>query len=1275
MAGVMLTLLAAIIIHSLALWLAWTWSRVPFINAFLEHTLVVSEPAVDPTGSALVDLYNPERILAINGQPVHNRHQLEAVLSRLQVGDTVTLQVETPDDRGGWTVRLVSVRLNRLPPAAWIENFFAPYLVGLAYLIVGIWVFIRRRSSSQVQTLALFCASTATLMATTFDMQTTHILTRLWAAAFPLTGLTLVYLAWSFFELSSSLRWIRVGKVVLLAPAGALIVWSQVAHRGADPRGYFVPWLWSYVFLAASVLAFVGMLTYVRLRPSFTRIRLQAQIILVGIFVSFFPTMVWIVFSVVGRLIPAIGLFYPFEALVNFPPLVFLPLSIAYVVLRYQFMDVDLLFNPFYQNRREAQIALQRFSRELTASLDVNVIIERLLSHIEEIFHPRYMVVLMLAQEDSYSFFAGRGLAENHAAMSAQFGRQDALLVKMQRENESLSLENAQGWIAGLDAKSRDWLERLRPAVLVPLRAKEYLLGILVLGPLRLGDFYARDEVALLDALADQAAIAAENARLYAQQVEQGRYLIKQTRRLTDILALGNQLKSLDYEVVVQGTVDAVHQSLGFGTVILSLLDENDRSRVRVTAWAGVRNPIWERMSLTTQPFVDFRQVGQAQRWGSCYFVPAPDSLPDISTLHRAMPWLLGDQLYVLLTSNEGLLGYLTVDQPEDDLRPTEGTLDVLEIFANQAAVAIQNANLYASIDRALDERLAELSTLQEIDRQINAKLDFQHVMDTTLDWALRITGAVAGTLALMDESRQFLHIVAHRGYPPEMDRFWDAPWPLTDGIVGRVVRTGEPALVEGALQNDDYADARVTIRAHLSAPIQREGQVIGAISLEGAESGGFTSDHLAFLMRLADHATIAIENAGLYNQMQRRVAELGALREIGLELTSRLDLNAVLSSIANNARALVMADQITIYLYDAHQDVLSFGAGLSRLGQKDAFLISDIENQIAQKVARRGEPTVIDDTFLGGVSEHLSSELTDWHVRAIASIPLRADHVLGVFDIAFEKPHVFTIDELRVLDLLANQAAIAIKNAQLYADIQRANDAKSEFVSIVSHELKVPMTSIRGYARLITLNAGGPVTEKQQEFVNVILDNVDRMTSLVNDLLDSSRIESGRIQMSRMSVPLIKMVQDTVNSLQNEIKTRQHELVIDIAQDLPNVYADRTRIMQVLINLLSNAYKYTPSGGRIRVWAQVRAGPDFEEGEWVVCAVEDSGVGIQPKDMARIFQQFYRIRDERTANEPGTGLGLYITRRIVELHGGRIWVESTYGQGSTFFFTLPVAR
>ena len=242
-----------------------------------------------------------------------------------------------------------------------------------------------------------------------------------------------------------------------------------------------------------------------------------------------------------------------------------------------------------------------------------------------------------------------------------------------------------------------------------------------------------------------------------------------------------------------------------------------------------------------------------------------------------------------------------------------------------------------------------------------------------------------------------------------------------------------------------------------------------------------------------------------------------------------------------------------------------------------------------------------------------------------------------------------------------------ALENTRLYQAVQQANLAKSQFVSLVSHELKSPMTSIRGFADLIRQGLTGPVSGQAREFLDTIVDNVDQMAALVSDLSDISRIETGRLKLQLSPVPVARYVQETVAAMRPQVDSRRHQLSLDLPADLPAALADRTRLVQIITNLLSNACKYTPEGGRICIQARAQGGR-------VHIAVADSGIGMSAEDQARLFTQFFRSENPAVREQQGWGLGLNVTRRLVEVQGGEMGVTSELGKGSTFWFNLPVA-
>ena len=276
-----------------------------------------------------------------------------------------------------------------------------------------------------------------------------------------------------------------------------------------------------------------------------------------------------------------------------------------------------------------------------------------------------------------------------------------------------------------------------------------------------------------------------------------------------------------------------------------------------------------------------------------------------------------------------------------------------------------------------------------------------------------------------------------------------------------------------------------------------------------------------------------------------------------------------------------------------------------------------------------------------------------------------------------------FTAEEIALCQDIARQAGIAIENARLFAAAQdakeaaeEANRAKSDFVSVVSHELKNPMTSIRGYADLLLAGIAGAMSEKQADFLKRISTNVSRMQTIVSDLADISRIESGRFHLDFDAVALVGVVEEVVRSLQGQIEAKGQDLQVDIPAGLSPVWGDRSRLIQILTNLVSNAHKYTPDGGEIRI--SLEQGRYTFDGQGpsdiIHLIVADNGIGITPEDQEHLFQKFFRASERGAQQAPGTGLGLNITKNLVELQGGRIWFESEYGQGSTFHVIIPTA-
>ena len=261
----------------------------------------------------------------------------------------------------------------------------------------------------------------------------------------------------------------------------------------------------------------------------------------------------------------------------------------------------------------------------------------------------------------------------------------------------------------------------------------------------------------------------------------------------------------------------------------------------------------------------------------------------------------------------------------------------------------------------------------------------------------------------------------------------------------------------------------------------------------------------------------------------------------------------------------------------------------------------------------------------------------------------------------------------------LASQAAdearkaLAVENTRLRASLREAEQATMEFLDLVAHELKQPLTAVQGYAKMLMMGIGGELSETQEEFVQVINANADRMGKLVNDLLEISRLEAGRITLKLAAVDLREIVEETLAKSRAEIESRHHTLQFEVPEELPPVMGDRVRLLQILTKLVSNAYMYTPDGGTIRIVAGRTDDPAVPAGHLQV-SVSDTGIGISVQHLPRLDEKFFRADHELVRAQPGNGLGVPIAHHLVELHGGQFWVESELDKGSTFSFTLPIA-
>ncbi len=630
-------------------------------------------------------------------------------------------------------------------------------------------------------------------------------------------------------------------------------------------------------------------------------------------------------------------------------------------------------------------------------------------------------------------------------------------------------------------------------------------------------------------------------------------------------------------------------------------------------------------------------------------------------------------------------------------------TGDELEALADQFnSMTGQLQESYAGLEQKVEVRTRELSesleqqtATSEILRVISSSpSDLQPVMNAVAENAARVCDAADALIFRVQGDS--LVLTARFGSIPTT-RTLGERIPLTRdethycrAIVDRQT-LHYPDFAAVVDTEFPHLKTRIQIIGHrteLVTPLLREGVPIGAIAIRRTEVRPFSEKQIELVKTFADQAVIAIENVRLFQELQARtqdltrsVEELKALGEVSQAVTSTLDLETVLPTIVSRAVQLSGTNGGIIYEYDeATQEFhlrASHGIEAEVIDTLRATPVRLGEGATGQAAATRAPVQVPDILDEGGYAvTRLRPVLARLGYRSLLAVPLLfEDRIVGGLLVSRKESGSFSPEVVNLLQTFATQSVLAIQNARLFREIEDksrqlevASRHKSEFLANMSHELRTPLNAIIGFSEVLLERMFGEINEKQTEYLQDVLSSGRHLLSLINDILDLSKIEAGRMELELASFDLPLALQNAMTLVRE--RADRHGIALSLAVDerLGAFAGDERKIKQILLNLLSNAVKFTPEGGRISVKAMPADGS-------VEISVSDTGIGIAPEDQEKIFEEFRQVGSDYARKREGTGLGLTLTKKFVEMHGGKIWVKSEVGKGSTFTFTLPVRK